>query len=261
MKLLVVVALLAASTAAFADDGAPLEVTLPDGAIGVAAGVNVEGRTLAAVPPVTPTKHERRETLGFAFAYGITSELTAGLTYAIDAHDADGSFPSGDRWRGPLYAHAELAVFRDSRTFVAVGGDLVVHFEDRNDRTLHLGVAASYGLSASIAVFTGTPLPNAPAGEQLTFRLSANAPISLALPVGVLYRPALPVFAFVDTTLATLSLHDANNQLLFSDVIPVDAGAFYRATSDLDVGLVFSDDLEHPRDIYTFGVTARYTAR
>ena len=257
MKLLCI-GLLLASSVAFADERPDGSVTLPDGALAAAAVVNAETRDLPAEPPATHGMRATTESLGIALAAGLTDEITAGLTYAVDLHDPDGSFPSNGRWKGPLLAHAELALAVGPRVFVAVGGDIIVHLENPTDRAFHLGVAASVRLSPSISIFTGAPLPNGPAGQQLAVALAKDGPITLAIPAGVLVRPPLPVYGFVETTLASLAITHATTKLLVSDFVPVEAGVFARARKDLDLGVVFSDDLEAPGALYTIGVAARY---
>lgn len=258
MKVLVV-ALLAASTAVYADGTPDGTLTLPDGAIAVAAVVGVQTRNIAARPPATAAIHDRTESFGLAVAAGLTSDITAGVTYALDLHDDSGSFPSGGRWKGPLLAHGEYLLDDEALGYVTVGGDVIVHLENPTDRAIHIGVGAALRISSLVSVFTGAPLPNGPVGQQLALQLSGNHPITLAVPVGVLVRPAPAVYGFVETTLASVALSHADNQFIIADFVPVDAGALVRATHDLDVGILFSDDLEHPHDVYTIGVTARFT--
>lgn len=249
--------LLFASTAAYADepDGT---VTLPEGGIGVAAEVNTTVRNIEARPPVIVGVHSTSEALTLASSIGITSDVTAGASYEVELHDPDGSFPANGRWRGPLLAHVELALRHGPSVFVTVGGDVLVDLDDTTDRVVHLGVAASVRLSPLFAVFTGEILPNGPVGQQLAIQVASDAPITLALPAGLLVRPDLPLYGFVETTLAQLAIAHASSTFIISDFLPVEAGVFYRARSDFDVGVTFQDDLENAGDVYVFGITARY---
>jgi len=244
--------LLFASTAAYADERPDGTVTLPEGGIGLAATVNTAVRN---VP------HTRSESLSLAGAFGITDDITVGLSYAFELHDPLGWFPDNGRWKGPLLAHGELKLLAGPRVFVTVGADIVHHFENSTDRAIHLGAAASLRLSPMISLFTGELVPNGPAGQQLAIQLAADAPITLAFPAGVVVRPEVPLYAYVETTLAQLAIAHASSALIFADFIPVEAGAFYRARTDLDIGATFQDDLEHAGDAYTVGITARYYSR
>ena len=235
-------------------------MTLPQGAIAVAGVVGVKVEDVPAAPPLTSASRVTSESLSVAAAFGITSDVTGGVTYAAELHDAEGSFPSNGRWKGPLLVHGEMRLHAEPLVVVTVGGDVVVHLENSEDRAIHLGVAAAVRLSPMLALYTGAPLPNGPAGQQLTIESSTNTATSLTVPVGLLVHPALPVYGFVETKLAQLSISNSTNRFLFDDFIPVEMGAFYRASDELDVGLTFSDDLQHPGDRYTFGLAARYAS-
>ena len=244
--------LLFASTAAYADERPDGTVTLPEGGIGVAATVNTAVRT---VP------HSTSESLSLAGAFGVTGDVTVGASYAFELHDPVGWFPSDGRWKGPLLVHGELELLAGPRVFVTVGADAVYHLENSNDRAIHLGAAASLRLSAMFSVFTGEIVPNAPAGQQLTIAIGSDAPVTLAFPAGLVVRPELPLYAYVETTLAHLAIAHASSAIIIADFIPVEAGTFYRARADLDIGAAFQDDLEHAGDAFTIGITARYYSR
>lgn len=244
--------LLFASTAASADERPDGTVTLPEGGIGVAAAVNTAHRN---VP------HSTSESLSLAGAFGVTDDVTVGASYAFELHDPVGWFPSDGRWKGPLLAHGELRLLAGPRVFATVGADAVYHLENSGDRAIHLGAAASLQLSAMFSLYTGEIVPNGPAGQQLAIQLGADGPITLAFPAGLLVRPELPLYAFVETTLAQLAIAHARSAFFIADFIPVEAGAFVRVRGDLDVGATFQDDLEHAGDAYTVGITARYYSR
>ena len=53
-----------------------------------------------------------------------------------------------------------------------------------------------------------------------------------------------------DTTLADFSISNSSNAFIFSDFIPVDVGVLFRAAKDLDVGVLFQDDLKNAGDLY-----------
>ena len=113
-------------------------------------------------------------------------------------------------------------------------------------------------VAPKIALYTGNPIPMGPAGQHLSISLASNGPITFAVPVGVALQASPQLFAFVDTTLAQFSISNSSNAFIFSDFIPVNVGALYRAAKDIDVGITFTDDLKNAGDFYIVGLTARY---
>lgn len=231
--------------------------TLPKGGLGAAATFQIYKFSVPPIPPATMGTSLTIEGLGLDADYGITDKITAGISYLVDLHDDAGTFPSDDRWKGPLDIHGAFNIIHKDKMSVTAGADFLVNLNNTDDKEIHAGLSAKYMLSPKLAVYTGNPVPIGPAGQHLSISLASNGPITFGLPVGVALQATPQVFGFVDTTLANLSISNSSNQFIFSDFIPVEVGALFRAAKDLDVGVMFSDDLKNAGDFYVVGLTAR----
>lgn len=243
---------------AWSDQNIDNPQTLPKGGLG--AFGDFEILKLNIPNPLDPTMSSSvtAEFLALGAGFGLTDKITAGVTYAVDIHDDGGTFPSDDRWKGPLGLYGAMNLINKDKLSVTAGADFGVNLGNTDSKEINAGLSAKYRVAPKLAVFTGNPLPLGPAGQHLHISLESNGPITFSLPVGVALQPTPQIFAFVDTTLADFSISNSSNAFIFSDFIPVDVGALYRAAKDLDVGVTFQDDLKNAGDAYLFGITARW---
>ena len=195
------------------------------------------------------------EFLQLGGGFGVTDKITAGFTYAFDVHDDSGTFPNSVK--GPLDLYGSFNVMHKDKLSVTAGADFAIDTGNTDSKSISAGLSAKYMLSPTLAVYTGNPIPLGPAGQHLHIDLGTNGPITFSVPVGVALQPSPKLFAFVDTTLADFSISNSNNAFIFSDFIPVDVGALFRAAKDIDVGVTFQDDLKNAGDFYIIGLTAR----
>jgi hypothetical protein len=232
--------------------------TLPKSGLGVIGTLEIANET--ATDPTTGMTlgSATFEILQLGAAYGISDKLTVGALYAVDLHDDGGTFPSDDRWKGPLDIFGAFNIMHKDKLSVTAGADFGINLANTDSKAIHAGLSAKYMVSNKLAVFTGNILPVGPAGQHLSIDLGTNGPITFALPVGVGLQLTPQIFAFADTTLASFSISNSSNAFIFSDFIPLEAGALFRAAKDLDVGVIFNDDLKHAGDAYAIGLTARF---
>ncbi len=229
--------------------------TLPKGAIGV--GASFEILSLTFTDPVSMTSStSTAEALFLAADYGVTDKIDVGLSYGLNVHNDAGTFQ--DFPKGPLDIHGAFNLIHKDKLSVTAGADFDIDLNNTDSKAIHAGLSAKYLVAPKIAVYTGNPVPLGPAGQHLSIDLGTNGPITFAVPVGVALQATPQLFAFVDTTLASFSISNSSNAFIFSDFIPVDVGALFRAAKDLDVGVTFQDDLKNAGDFYIFGLTARY---
>jgi hypothetical protein len=100
-------------------------------------------------------------------------------------------------------------------------------------------------------------LPLPPIDYQLQLGLAGGAAIAIELPVGIAFQATPNVYTFASINIANIKIHDTVNAFMFADFIPIALGGFY-SMDKLDIGAVFSDDLEHAGDHLAFSLTARY---
>ena len=229
--------------------------TLPKGGLGVAGDFEILKINIPNPDPTMPGLSATAEFLQLGGGYGLTDKITAGFTYAFDVHDDSGTFPNSVK--GPLDVYGAFNIMHKDKLSVTAGADFTIDTGNTDSKAINAGLSAKYVVSPTLAVFTGNPIPLGPAGQHLSINLGTNGPIDFRVPVGVALQPSPQLFAFVDTTLANFGISNSNNAFIFSDFIPVDIGALYRAAKDIDVGLTFSDDLKNAGDFYIIGLTAR----
>lgn len=236
-------------------------VTLPKGVFG--AFGDLEILKVNFTNPVDPSMSSSftAEFLALGAGFGLTDKITAGLTYAVDIHDDGGTFPSDDRWKGPLGIYGEYNVMHKDKLSVTAGADFNVDLGNTDDKSINAGLSVKYRVAPKVAVYTGNPLPLGPAGQHLSISLADMGPIDFRVPVGVALQPTPQLFAYADTTLLNIGISNSDTNAIGSDQvgIPVNLGALYRASKGLDVGLMIADDLKHAGDAYIIGFTGRYT--
>lgn len=225
--------------------------TMPAAGIGIAGTFVIYRYTAPVMPPVVATT-VTVEGLGVAGAYGINDKLTAGLTYAFKLHP-------GGTIKGPLALYAAYNVMHEGKLSVTVGADFDIDVNNTKNVGIGLGASIKYLLAPKIALYTGNPIPIGPAGDQLGISFAKNGPIGLAIPAGVALQPTPEIFAYVDLTLMNIALSPkVSGKFLFADQIGVNAGALYRATPELDVGVSISDNFKDAGGTYAIGLTGRY---
>lgn len=229
--------------------------TLPKGGLGVFGDFEILKINIPPIPPATMGLSATAEFLALGGGFGVTDKITAGFTYAFDVHDDSGTFPNSVK--GPLDLYGAFNIMHKDKMSVTAGADFSIDTGNTDSKSISAGLSAKYMISPTLAVYTGNPIPLGPAGQHLRISLASNGPITFDVPVGVALQPSPKLFAFVDTTLAQLSISNSSNAFIFSDFIPVDVGALFRAAKDIDVGVTFTDDLKNAGDFYVIGLTAR----
>jgi hypothetical protein len=115
-------------------------------------------------------------------------------------------------------------------------------------------------LSLPGAVPNETPTAGGILGQQLSIGLYSGAPITLDIPIGAGFQATPQIFAWVNTSIAHIKLSNSANAFIFADYIPLDIGANYRMSKNLQVEAYMAlPDLENAQfDLLFFGVGARY---
>ena len=99
--------------------------TLPKAGLGLAADFEI--LNVSATDPTTGMSlgSSTFELLGLEAGYGVSDKLTVGATYAVDIHDDGGTFPSDDRWKGPLGLYGAFNVMNKDKLSVTAGAEHV----------------------------------------------------------------------------------------------------------------------------------------
>ena len=192
------------------------------------------------------------EGLQLGAAYGVSDKLTAGIDYSFTLHPGE--------IKGPLRLYGSFSAVHTDKLTAALGGGVVIDFSDPTTETIFLGALARYNIMPKLAIFTGTPTSApGPSGQHLQIGLNSGAPITLDIPVGVGLQATPQLWAYVDTTVAHISISNSANAFLFSDFIPLEVGGLFAVSKQLDVGahLQFFDLKGSASDL-AFGVSAVY---
>lgn len=213
------------------------------------------------------TDTETFELLNLGASYGIAPKIEVGLDYVFLLH------PNGDITSGELGLHGAYAAYHTPKMDLAIAAALNLnYFGDDTEVSLSVGAWFRYRLTPKLSLFTGQPatpyqqdfglgtlgvgLPT----NQLYIGLNDSQPVSLSLPVGVGFQAIPQLFLFASTDIANIYFTNGPKSVdfIFADFIPIALGGYYSVTNQLDLGITFSDDLEHAGDFYAFTFGGRY---
>lgn len=223
--------------------------------LGVFGELEILRVSIPAIPPLTDSQSFTAEALAIGAGYGVNDKLEIGGSYALPLHDDSGVFPNSGE--GPLDIFGAYSLMA-GKLSVAASADFTIDVGNTDNKGINAGVAVRYAVAPNIAVFSGNPLPYGPAGQQLSISLADMGPITFNIPAGVAFQATPKAFLWADTEIADLSISNSSNAFIFSDFIPLEVAALFRATPEIDVGVNFRDDLKNAGDAYIFGVMARY---
>jgi hypothetical protein len=235
-------------------------LVLSKGELGVVGGLGILSSSEQSATPPVMTITTNTELLAIGAGYGVTDQITAGLTWNIPINASPGgAFPDA----GQLDFYGGYQILRNDKMVLAAGADLDLVFTPNTTAALiNLGATFRYNLTPMIALYTGDPIAPSAVGQQLSISTASKGVIGLTIPVGVAVQPIPALFAWGQTTLFDFQFAPTGNtDVIFADFIPLEIGALYRVTPAIDVGgeLAFSD-LEHlgsTADV-DFFVLARY---
>jgi hypothetical protein len=262
-----------------APEGTPLSIndrplTRGKGKLAAHGGLRVNVLTLPGAMPGLPSTTTTSESLTLGAAYGVSDDYEIGLDYALGIDPGT--------VKGPLTMHGAYSVVRQPKLDVALAGGIAVDFSDLTDpvtmqtttRTsfsLQFGAWARYRLSRKASLFSGVPATPAPPISlsklsfalpplpyQLAIGLNNAGTVALDLPVGGGYQVTPKIYALAMLNLAHIRISNTANAFLFKDFIPFVLGGFY-ALDKIDVGLVFSDDLDQGTDYLRLDAVVRYS--
>ncbi|HEU0033308.1 MAG TPA: hypothetical protein VFQ53_21905 [Kofleriaceae bacterium] len=178
--------------------------------------------------------------------YGVTDQLELGVAYGFTLKELEA--------KGPLTLYGAFRLAEGS--FKAAANAAFTYNLASEVGTLSGGLAAQWNLTPEVSLFTP--------GQQLSAVVVTDAdvnPVSLALPLGLGLQASPEIFAYAQSTIATIDIADSASSNIFEDAINVAVGAFYSPSSEVDLGvaLVFPD-LENAGDTAALVITGRVFA-
>lgn len=178
--------------------------------------------------------------------YGLSDQLEVGIAYGLSLRDFEA--------KGPLTL---LAAFQlaDGDFKAAVNAAFSYNLATEIG-TLSGGLAAQYNVTSELSLFTP--------GQQLSTVVITEAEssaVSLALPLGIGLQAAPQIFAYAQSTIASINLSDETGSNIFEDAINVVIGAFYSPSSEVDLGAaIVIPDVDNAADTIAFVITGRIFA-
>jgi len=124
-----------------------------------------------------------------------------------------------------------------------------------------LGMFFQYNLSEKMALYT----PGGHLRAQFIAEdpdaagpLAAPKPIDLNLPVGFAYQASKNIYAFAQTSIATINISNSATAIIFADATPLTVGAFYSMSNKMELGAqIATGDVPHIGDAFAFSVVGR----
>lgn len=202
----------------------------------------MEGMFSAGATIVTASKVDVIS-LGVGGGYGISNELTVGLSYGV------GLKPSSD-FKGPILISGAYTFFSEGELTLAGTGTLGYHTA-AEAASLAVGVKYWYHINDKLTVFGG--------GNQISIGIDPTS-ISMSLPVSVGYQLNPNTFLSAGTSLGTIAIVDAGDSFfLGADTTPLTLVGTYSPNNTLDVFAGLYTDLTNtPADTLGFLVGATY---
>lgn len=233
-------------------------LTVLKGKIGAEADVAIAH---ASITIAGMTASDTSEGLLLAAEYGISDKLAVGGSYAFTLNEFE--------IKGPLTLYGNFNLTNNGKLAVGAGAGLVLDFngfdamgESTTNVAIDAGLGVRYKLAPKFAVFTGNPWAPGLLGSHLHLGLSGDESKTFDIPVGIAMQATPELFAYVNTTLATILLSDpgmGDRAVFISDITPLSVGAWYAVNANIDAGatLIFPD-LQSAGDFWAITVGARY---
>jgi hypothetical protein len=207
------------------------------------------------------------EALSLGATFGAVENLELGIDYAFPLH------PNGDIGSGILQLHGAFAALHSAKLDFAIAGELELNVNGDTEYQLDVAAWLRYHLTPQLSLFTGQPATPTtisgfssflapPIAYQVSFGLNNNQPTYVTFPIGLGIQATPQVYLFAETSIAELFLSNGpggnDSSVIFADAIPLGVGAFFSPTDQVDVGVVFSDDLKNAGDFYVITFAGRF---
>jgi hypothetical protein len=232
--------------------------TLMKGLIRADAGMSFFRVTYPPVPPSLTYTTVTSLGLSLGVGYGVSDVLEVGGRYSFAVQEFEA--------KGPFTLYGAYALTNTPKMKAAALGAFTYDLLAETG-TFSLGVLFQYYLNNKAAVYTqGQQYMSGGQPGQLRATLMSPEvggmpgpkPIDLSLPVGLAYQLDQNIYAFFETSLATLNLSDSATALIFADIIPLAVGGFYSMDNHMEIGAVVAlPDVPNAGDAFAISVVAR----
>jgi len=230
-------------------------------------------QTIPPIPPATmsTTSSHTGVAVDVGFGYGVSDKLTVGAAYAF-------GLINDFEIKGPFSLYAAYSLYAKDKLTIGASGNVTFDFNNSADTTLQAGLGVRYQVVPKVAIYTGgtplsasglslagavpneTPTAGGILGQHLSIGLYSKGPITFDLPIGAGFQATPQIFAWVNTSIGHINFSNSANAFIFADYIPLDIGANYRASKNLQVEAYMAlPDLKNAQfDLVFFGIGARY---
>jgi hypothetical protein len=203
--------------------------------------------TVSGTPPVTSSS--TGVLLGLGAGYGVSDKIELGATYAISLKEFEA--------KGPLEIFALYGIMNSEKMKAAPRAGFTYNLAGETGQ-LNVGLAFQYNLNKQMAVYMpGTHLRAVFIAPEVA-GVAAPKPIDFSLPVGFAYQLNKNVYAFAQTSIATINISKSATAFIFADAIPLTVGAYYSLSNKMEFGAqIASGDVPSIGDNFAFAVVAR----
>jgi hypothetical protein len=233
-------------------------LTVLAGKIGAGADLGIAH---VSVTVAGMTASSTGEGLGLIGAYGVSDKLEVGGSYSFSLNEFE--------IKGPLTLFGNFNLTNNGKLAVGAGAGLVIDFAgvdamggSATNLALDAGLGVRFKLAPKFALFTGNPYAPGLLGNHLHLGLSGDEGKFFSIPVGFAMQATPELFAFIDTTIATILISDpgmGDRVSLISDFTPLNIGAWYAVNKNIDAGATISFlDVQHAGDFWGITLGARY---
>lgn len=199
---------------------------------------------------------------GIGASVGISDAIEIGGDYAFQVSpDVDAA--------GVLAGHLQLRLAHGGPLSASLGiSTLYSHSAD--GIVLAGGLNVRYRFSPQVSLYTmtsGVPLCGGclkvlgPVTGQFLIGIPSHGgdtEVVLNLPVGLGIQASPEVYLYAETSLATIQLAPSSDSIASGgDYLGINAGAWFAANKQLDLGISFADDLKHASDLYLVELAAK----
>jgi hypothetical protein len=210
--------------------------------------------------PISGVTGDTSALLGVGVAYGATDSIQIGGDYAFQlAPDVEAA--------GFFAGHVLIKVAHDAKMSAAVGGSIFLSraLTDENVFLFGVGVALRLRLTPQLSLYTDTNvcggcinIAGPVMGQGLIATGFGDTLAGFTIPVGASFQATPQLYLYGSTVIgAVLVSPETDSVLLFRDVIPIVAGAWYSASKQLEIGGAITSDLKDAGNNYFFELRAR----
>jgi hypothetical protein len=221
-------------------------LTLVKGLLRFDAGVPI---AKVSVTVGTMTSSSTGVGLGLGVGYGVSDKIELGASYGISLKEFEA--------KGPLGVYGLFNIMNTEKMKAAPGAGFVYNLAGETGQ-LNAGLAFQYNLNKQMAVYMPPTHLRAVLVAPEVAGVAAVKPIDFSLPAGFAFQVNKNLYAFAQTSIATINISDSATAFIFADFTPLTIGAFYSLSNKMEFGASFATpNLPDTADLFAFSINAR----